>query len=221
MNATIYHGVNVRATSDIPPDSWAAPHIPPYPHDPPGAMRLLAAAGWERGGDGVRVKDGRRLSLVISSTNAPGNEQAEVQMQQQLKALGVELVIKNFPASFLFAQDGPLYGGRYDLEWSIDTNGPDPDNQGDWSGDFLPPRGANTSFLRDPILTRLSDEAVRTFDRAKRKALYQREEERIHQLVPVVFFYWRTGYAAYNRDLKHYKPAEYITDNWNSWEWEL
>jgi ABC-type transport system substrate-binding protein len=161
------------------------------------------------------------LSLVISSTNAPGNEQAEVQMQQQLKALGVELVIKNFPASFLFAQDGPLYGGRYDLEWSIDTNGPDPDNQGDWSGDFLPPRGANTSFLRDPILTRLSDEAVRTFDRAKRKALYQREEERIHQLVPVVFFYWRTGYAAYNRDLKHYKPAEYITDNWNSWEWEL
>jgi len=221
MNATIYHGYNLRATSDIPPDSWAAPHIPLYPHDVAGATRLLDAAGWRLGPNGVRAKNGEPFALTISSTNAPGNEQAEVAMQQELKAIGVALSIKNYPGSLLFAQNGPLYGGKYDLEWSIETNGPDPDNQGLWSADFLPPHGANTSFLRDPLLTKLSDEAIRTFDRKKRKALYQREEERIHALVPVVFFYWERTTTAYNSDLHNYKPAEYITDFWNSWEWEI
>jgi len=221
LNATVYHALNVRATSDIPPDSWAAPRIPFYRHDPAAAARLLDAAGWHPGPGGVRVRNGRPLRLVISATNKPGNEQAEVEMQQEVRPLGVDLQIKNYPASYLFAQDGPLYGGRYDLEWSIDTSGPDPDNQGNWSADFIPPRGANTSFLRDALITRTSDEALRTFDRARRKALYQIEEERIHEVVPAVFFYWENARAAYNSDLHGYRPAEYITDNWNSWEWAI
>ena len=221
LNATVYHGYNLRSTSDIPPDSWAAPRVPFYPHDPANARRLLDAAGWVSGSDGVRRKNGTPLALTISATNKPGNEQAEVQMQQAVRALGVALSIKNYPASFLFAQTGPLYSGSYDLEWSIDTNAPDPDNQGDWSGDFVPPKGANTSFLRDPEITALSDAALRTFDRSKRKALYQREETRIHELVPTVFFYFENALAAYNDDLHGYAPAEYITDNWNSWEWQI
>jgi peptide/nickel transport system substrate-binding protein len=221
MNATVYHGLNLRAHSDIPPDSWAAPSIPFYPHDPLAARRLLDAAGFKPGPGGVRTNGTTALRFTISATNKPGNEQAEVQMQQALAADGIELTIKNYPASLLFAQNGPLYSGRYDLEWSIDTNGPDPDNQGSWSGDFIPPRGANTTFLRDPEITQLSDAAIRTFDRAKRKALYQREEMRIHELVPVVFLYWQRAVAAYDDDLRGYRPAEYITDNWNSWEWSI
>jgi peptide/nickel transport system substrate-binding protein len=221
IDATVYHGLNVRATSDIPPDSWAAPHIALYPHDVHAAGALLDAAGWKTGADGARARAGQPLRLVVSATNKPGNEQAELQMQQDLRAAGVKLDIKNYPASVLFAQNGPLYGGRFDLEWSIDTNGPDPDNQGNWSADFIPPRGANTTFLRDPAITALSDAAIRTFDRSKRKTLYQREEERMHALVPAVFFYWETAIAAYNDDLRGYRPAEYITDNWNSWEWSI
>ena len=221
MNATVYHGANVRSTSDIPTDSWAAPKIPFYPHDPALAMRQLDAAGYRITAAGVR-SDGRTpLNFTISATNKPGNAEAEVQMQQELKPLGIALTIKNFPASTLFAQNGPLYGGTYDLEWSIDTNGPDPDNQGIWSEDFIPPKGASTNFLRDAIIARTSDAAIRTFDRKIRKALYQREETRIHELVPDVFFYWQTAAAAYNSDLKGYKPAEYITDFWNSWEWSI
>ncbi len=221
LNATVYHGVNVRAHSDLPPDSWAAPSVPLYPYDPTDAMRLLDSAGFVVGPGGVRARDGVALRLVLSATNKPGNEQAEVQMQQALRAVGIELIIKNYPGSVLFAQNGPLYGGTYDLEWSIDTNGPDPDNQGDWSADFIPPKGANTSFLRDATITQTSEAALRTFDRTARKALYQREETRIHELVPAIFFYWQTQIAAYNDDLHGYRPAEYITDNWNSYEWTM
>ncbi len=221
INATVYHGYHLRATSDIPPDSWAAPKIPFYKHDPADARRLLSAAGWKPGPDGIVRKNGVPLALVINATTKPGNEQAEVQMQQHVRAVGIALEIKNYPGSVLFAQNGPLYGGTYDLEWSIDTNGPDPDNQGSWSADFIPPKGANTSFLRDAEITRLADAAIRTFDRAKRKALYQREEERIHALVPNVFFYWERAVAAYNSDFRGYRPAQYITSFWNSWEWEI
>jgi peptide/nickel transport system substrate-binding protein len=221
MNATVYHGYNVRATSDIPPDSWAAPKIALYPHDVAAAQKVLDEAGWLRGPDGIRAKGGEPLALTISSTTAPGNEQAELLMQQELRAVGIALSIKNYPANVLFAQRGPLYGGTYDLEWSIETNAPDPDNQGSWSDAMIPPRGANTSFLRDRELTQLADAAKRTFERSKRKALYQREEERIHALVPAVFFYWENSVAAYNSDFRNFKPAEYISDFWNSWEWTI
>jgi peptide/nickel transport system substrate-binding protein len=219
INATVFHGLNIHAVSDILPDSWAAPNIPSYRHDPADARRLLDGAGWRLGSNGVRARAGTPLRLVVSST--PFDDRSEVQMQQDLREVGIELDIKNYPASFLFAQNGPLYTGTYDLEFSIETNGPDPDNQTSWSGNFIPPHGANTTFLRDAIVTATSATAIRTFDRAKRKALYQREEERIHQLVMAVFVYWDNSRAAYNSDLKNYKPAEYITNNWNAWEWGI
>ncbi|MGH7708363.1 MAG: ABC transporter substrate-binding protein, partial [Vulcanimicrobiaceae bacterium] len=221
LNRTIYHDRNRRAISDIFPGSWAAPAIAPYPFDPAAARRLLEAAGFRTGPGGIRRRAEKPLQLTISSTNLLSNEQAEVQIQQQLRAIGIDLAIKNYPASVLFAQTGPLYTGRYDLESSIDTNAPDPDNRGLWSAQFIPPNGGNTSFVRDPVLTRLADAAARTYDRATRKRLYQTEEERIHALVLDIPVYWEVGYAAYNSDLKNYRPAAYITNNWNSWEWTI
>lgn len=222
VNQTIYHGYNERAVSDIVPTSWAAPAIAQRRYDPGIARALLAAAGWDPGPDGIRMRDGVRLALSISSTNAkPANVQAEVQIQQQLRAVGIDLTIKNYPASLLFARNGPIYGGTYDLSLTIDTYGPDPDNEGSWSADAIPPNGANTSFLADPVITQTSHAAAHTIDRAQRKALYQREEERIYDLVPAVFLYWQVERTAYNSDLKNFRPAQYVTNYWNSWEWEL
>ena len=220
LNATVFHGYNERATSDIMPTSWAAPSIPPFRHDLADARTLLSAAGWLPGSDGIRRRNGTPLSIDISTTpSKPANVQAEVQMQQALRAAGIDLRIKNYPTSLLFAQDGPLYSGRYDLSLTIDTNAPDPDNEGEWSGAFIPPHGANTTFLNDPVITATSHAAARTFDRVVRKRLYAREEARIHLLVPAIFMYWQIAYAAYNSDLKHYRAAQYLSSNWNAYEW--
>jgi len=220
MNRTIYHGTNVRAVSDIMPTSWAAPAIPAYRYDLARARALLDAAGWHTGAGGIRRRDGVPLELTVSTTvSKPTNIQAEVQMQQQLLAAGVRLIVKNYPTSVLFAQNGPLYSGRYDLSLTIDTNAPDPDNEGLWSATFIPPHGGNTSFLADPVITQTSHLAAHTFDRAVRRALYQREEARIHELVPTVFLYWQVAYAAVNSDLKHYRAAQYLSSNWNAWQW--
>jgi peptide/nickel transport system substrate-binding protein len=222
INDTVFHGIDRLAVSDIFPQSWAAPALPPYRYDPAGARRLLAQAGWQAGADGVLHNGPLALRLTIyATTGHQENTDSQVLIQSMLRAIGIDVVIRNYPGSYLFAMNGPLYTGKYDLEWSIETNGPDPDNSGDWNGAFIPPRGANTSWLDDPIVNATSTAAASTFEPAVRKRLYQREEERIRQLVPAVFFSWRTNYTAMNADVKGYVPAAFVGDSWNSWEWSI
>src|ERR1700733_1638511 len=223
MNDTIYHGYNQRAATDIFPLSWAAPSgFTPMKHDVAGAQQLLDAAGWKAGPSGTRTKNGAPLAFSVSTTvSKQANIQAELQMQQDLRQIGVQLEIKNYPTSLLFAQTGPIYTGKFDSEFTIETQGPDPDNEGLWSGKMIPPHGANASWLNDPVLTQVSHAANLTFARAQRKALYQKQAQRIHELTPAVFLYWQSSFTAVNSDLKNWKPASYISDYWNCWEWTI
>ncbi len=219
---TVFHGVDRLAVSDVFPESWAAPALPPYAYDPNDARRLLAQAGWRLGTDGILHKGATAMQLdIYATTGHQENTESQVMIQAMLRAVGIDVAVRNYPGSYLFAMNGPLYTGKYDLEWSIETNGPDPDNSGDWNGAFIPPRGANTSWLDDPIVNATSAAAASTFDVARRKRLYQREEERIRDVVPAVFFSWRTNYTAINEDVKNYVPAAFIGDSWNAWQWEI
>ncbi|MFN2384172.1 MAG: ABC transporter substrate-binding protein [Gemmatimonadota bacterium] len=72
---------------------WAHdPTIKPYPHDPPRAAQLLDQAGWrDTDGDGIREKDGQRLSFTLL-TNSDNQTRVDITtiVQQQFKAIGVE-----------------------------------------------------------------------------------------------------------------------------------
>ncbi|MFI1465270.1 ABC transporter substrate-binding protein [Nocardia carnea] len=60
--------------------------------DLPAAQRILDAAGWFAGADGIRVKDGQRLSFgVLFSQVFAGNQAILELLQQQLWAAGVDL----------------------------------------------------------------------------------------------------------------------------------
>jgi peptide/nickel transport system substrate-binding protein len=61
-------------------------------HDPDGAAKLLDEAGWKPGADGVRAKDGEKLSFKVTYWQSP-KEVLEL-VQQQLKAVGVDLQLK-------------------------------------------------------------------------------------------------------------------------------
>ncbi len=222
LNDTVYHGINRLAVSDIFPELWAAPRLPPYTYDPARARALLAHAGWTMGSDGILHKGALAMHLTLSATtSAKSNNSAELVIQSALKQLGIEVAIRNYPPDLMFSREGPIYTGKYDLAWMIDTNGPDPDNAGSWNSAYIPPHGADTTWLDDPIVDRTSLAAQRTYDRAVRKRLYQQEEARIRQLMPTVFFYWETAYYGINSDFKNFKPAAFLSDTWNAWQWEI
>ncbi|WP_073387048.1 ABC transporter substrate-binding protein [Jatrophihabitans endophyticus] len=93
-------------------------------YDQAKARSLLTAAGWTVGSGGIRVKDGRRLSLSVRwFANAATNKPALELLQQQLKAVGVELVLEETPiASIATVQQS----GNFDALWGNITRA-DPD----------------------------------------------------------------------------------------------
>ena len=58
-------GLAPEAESYVPPQSWAYnPKIKgKHTYDPERAKKLLDEMGWRSGADGIRVKDGQRLSF--------------------------------------------------------------------------------------------------------------------------------------------------------------
>ena len=60
-------------------------------------------AGWRPGPDGIRVKDGVRLSFNNSTTTgAHLREQTQQLIQQTFAKIGVEMKILNNPAAVMF-----------------------------------------------------------------------------------------------------------------------
>ncbi len=61
-------------------------------YDPDAATKILDDAGWVPGDDGIRVKDGQRLSFsVLFSSVFAGNQAILELVQQQLREVGVDL----------------------------------------------------------------------------------------------------------------------------------
>jgi peptide/nickel transport system substrate-binding protein len=69
------------------------------------ANQILEAAGWKRGADGIRAKDGKKLKLVYqTSINAPRQKNQQIVKQACQKA-GIDVEIKAVTASVYFSSD--------------------------------------------------------------------------------------------------------------------
>ncbi|MFC9772624.1 MULTISPECIES: ABC transporter substrate-binding protein [unclassified Pseudarthrobacter] len=77
--------------------------------DPEGAKKLLEDNGWKTGADGIREKDGKRLSLSVLyfyQTNV------YEYLQQQLRAVGIDLVLNQVTAAVFSTE---MRSGKTDL----------------------------------------------------------------------------------------------------------
>ncbi|MGB3414804.1 MAG: ABC transporter substrate-binding protein [Microbacteriaceae bacterium] len=137
------------------------------------AAKLLDDAGWtEKGSDGIRVKDGQRLSVDWLSWNPYSDQNYALVnfMVEDLKAIGFELVHE--------AIEGPAYQARYsdkdglildfDLtDWSYTSLDADALRNHLHSAGYQ-----NASRLADPELDKLLEDAATATDPAVRESLY-------------------------------------------------
>jgi peptide/nickel transport system substrate-binding protein len=69
------------------------------------ANQILEAAGWKKGSDGIRAKDGKKLKFVYqTSINTPRQKNQAIVKQACQKA-GIDLELKSVTASVFFSSD--------------------------------------------------------------------------------------------------------------------
>ncbi|MCX4759430.1 ABC transporter substrate-binding protein [Streptomyces sp. NBC_01275] len=146
------------------------------------AKSLLDAAGWKAGSDGIRSKGGARMSLTVKwFANSATNQPALELIQQQLKAVGIDVVLKQLQISQIAQVQ---QSGDFDALWGNLTRA-DPDIL----RTLYSTRLANAYHLPTSPLDSLLTEQAATTDTAKRKQLAVEAQQLIVRnayVVPVV-----------------------------------
>ena len=70
------------------------------------ANQVLDAAGWKRGSDGVRAKDGKKLSFVYQTSINALRQKNQAIVKQACQKAGIEVELKSITASVFFSSDG-------------------------------------------------------------------------------------------------------------------
>jgi peptide/nickel transport system substrate-binding protein len=140
--------------------------------DAEAAKNTLQAAGWVPGADGIRAKNGQRLSLQVAwFANLATNKSALELIQQQLKLVGIDLVLKEYPIAKVAEIQA---AGDYDLSWGNVTRA-DPDiTRGLYSTKL-----ANFNRIPAGPLDQLLTEQAATSDPATRAGLVKQVQENI------------------------------------------
>jgi peptide/nickel transport system substrate-binding protein len=205
----LQRGYATPATADIPRFMWAYDPTLRAPFDPAASAALLDAAGWKRGPDGIRVRDGRRLSLsYVFFSGIPIFAAIAVQIQAQLRAVGIDVGLRSYEVSLLFAHDGPYARGDFDLGFVQFFNYDDPEDALFFSCGARAPAGFNYARWCDARYDHLSQAGVATNDRATRRAVYAQTQRRILDAVPMVLLDYPVDAEAVNVDLTGFRDRD-------------
>jgi peptide/nickel transport system substrate-binding protein len=180
---------------------WArATNLPTHEYNPAKAKQLLAQAGYPNG-----------LNLVFkTSTDAEANSRAQV-MQAMMKEAGFNVSIQSNEMSTFFAD---ISKGNFQM-YSLSRNGiSDPDfyyvlfyskNE--------PPNGQNRGYYSNPRVDQLLIDGHSTFDRAKRKPIYEEVQKIIATDLPYLSIYMQSNVAIMRKNIDGYVqyPAGFYT----------
>ncbi|EHR05371.1 peptide ABC transporter substrate-binding protein [Bradyrhizobium sp. WSM471] len=169
------------------PKQFKSPKLK-YEFDVDKANKVLDEAGWAKGADGIREKDGKKLKFVFqTSTNAP-RQKTQAIIKQACQKAGIEIEIKAVTASVFFSSDvgnPDTYSKFYaDMEM-YNTTQPQPDPERflnqcvSWEISNKDNKwlGRNVSRWSDPEADKAYKAAQNELDPAKRAALLIKVDE--------------------------------------------
>lgn len=205
-----------RSNGDVQ-ESMISPSMPFYrafpltPYDPAQANALLDRAGWrQRGSDGIRIKNGKRLSLEYAIyTGAPDVETMLQLIRTEWKAVGVEIVEKHYDTSLFFAlmqNGGPVYGGKFDVEsfyWGTDSVG---DLSNLYGCADIPPNGQNMMRWCDKRFDADMERFKSLYSEKARQPYLDDAVGRVIDRVPTIVSYSRSEVYAYTTALHGFRP---------------
>jgi len=204
----VLFGLGVPATGPYKPDTWFYnPNVRRYPYDPERAKRLLAEAGWrDTDGDGILDKDGRPFEFTILTNQGNLSRLLTAQIiQRRLSEIGIKVHIRTVEwTAFIHEFIDKRRFEAVILGW---TTGPEPDLYDIWHSSKIKPPGLNFVGYANPEVDRLLEEGRRTFDRNKRKRIYDRFQEILAEDQPYTFLYVPMALPCIHKRFQGIKPA--------------
>jgi peptide/nickel transport system substrate-binding protein len=204
------------------PDIAAAHKLPLYAYDVAKANATLDAAGWVKGGDGIREKGGQKLSFEYATTRNTTRQAIQALIGADLKAIGMDPVITNYPTGY-FNPDGPKATRKTELaEFAYvgtSSTNYDPYDSKEWNTDENPGAQNNQHYKNDKV-----DQANRKFsatvDRkelALQSAIVQEEMMKDVAVIPLV---QRANIEIYSGKMMNRKTTNTsIAQWWNVSQW--
>jgi peptide/nickel transport system substrate-binding protein len=199
MATAIWFGHASVAGSVEPPTSWTYKEKPSvvYNFDKAKAQSMLDAAGWTKGSDGIRAKNGVKLKFtMITNAGAKQREASLTYMQQAWHDIGVDATPSLIQFPQLVSQivsirtfDVFLVG----FNWSVD-----PDESPLFHSRNTAPGGFNGAFFKNDQVDSILDQALSTTDKNKRKQLYGQFQDLMSDLVPTPLLVFDHGIFGVN-----------------------
>ena len=193
---SIYVDANQGAgqVANIPasPISWAYTEdgINSYDYNPDKANELLDKAGWTKGADGIREKDGKKLTIhFLGSKNAQIDIFIAV-AKENFSAIGVDFQPEVF-ADFN-ALVSKVEGGDYDIASFSTPMLTDP------SDGVLQFVDGEIKGYDNPKVKELYNKALATTDIEQRKTAYKELFQLLNDELPVIFTSYKKTVYAYN-----------------------
>jgi peptide/nickel transport system substrate-binding protein len=200
-----------------PQFSWAYdPGVRQPSYDPSGADAAFDGAGWRRGRDGMRSRNGVSMHLVyVAFPETVSGMRIATVVQAALRDRGVAVTVKSISNQQLFLpKTGTLASGNFDLAYVPFTMGSDPDDS-----DVLA-CGAPSNYMHwcDKQVDALESEALSSVSQVERRALYAQIGRRVADQVPLLYLFNARYIYAYRDGLHGFSPNAFLP-TWNAWEW--
>jgi peptide/nickel transport system substrate-binding protein len=189
----IIYGRGVQSTGIFTPKMWFFdPKIIPLRYDPAAARSLLDAAGWKPGPDGIRVKEGKRLSFTLLANN--GNEirrDIATLVQADLKQIGVEVKVEIYEWAVLLKRF--VEKGEFDaivMGWAL---GNDFDQYQIWHSSQTHPGELNFIGYTNPEVDHLLTDLRQEYRRPEILRLAGKLQQTIYSDQPYLFLFVPEG----------------------------
>ncbi|WP_445744816.1 ABC transporter substrate-binding protein [Paenibacillus sp. FSL R5-0527] len=216
---SIYVDANQGAgqVANIPasPISWAYTEegINDYAYDADKANKLLDEAGWTKGQDGIREKNGKKLTIhFLGSKNAQTDIFIAV-AAENFAAIGVDFQPEVF-ADFN-ALVSKVEGGDYDIASFSTPMLTDP------SEGVVQFVDGEIKGYDNPKVKELYDKALATSDIEQRKAVYKELFQLLNDELPVIFTSYKKTVYAYNGRIQNLSVSPFTGLSSSLPNWKL
>jgi peptide/nickel transport system substrate-binding protein len=196
------------------------------------ANQALDAAGWRRGGDGIRARNGVRLKMVFqTSINAP-RQKTQAIIKRAAAQSGIDMELKSISASTYFSSDPANLDTashfNADIQmYALFMGAPDPEGlmrqftTAEVAARTNKWQRRNVTRFRSEDYDKLFRAAEVELDPARRATLFIRMNDMLVQQAVVVPITWRGQVAAVSTRLKNVVRSGWESDVWRLAWWHI